>query len=223
MAERSMLREGVGRLNAGRNPVSALKDFLKTTLVGGLLFLVPLILLGLVLRQAMGVAGKLAQPVASMFPVHQIAGLAVGTIVAALILLIAAFVAGLFARTEFGRKLTHWIEESFLGNLPQYRVVTSMAEGLTKVEQADGLKPVLAEADGGWQLAYSLEELRDGWVAVFIPQSPTPLSGNVVYLPSRRVRPLDMGMAEAMKLVKHMGVGSAESLKSVDLAPPAVG
>lgn len=218
-----MLRAGAGSLNTESDPVSRFKAFLKTTLVGGLLFLVPLILLGLVLRQAMGVAGKLAQPVARMFPMHEIAGFAIGSIVAALILLMAAFIAGLFARTELGRKLTHWVEESFLGNLPQYRVVTSMAEGLTKVEQSEGLQPVLAEADGGWQLGYSLEDLRDGWVAVFIPQSPTPLSGNVLYLPSRRVRPLDMGMAEAMKLVKHMGVGSAESLKGVDLTPPTGG
>lgn len=201
--------------------MTRLKDFLKTTLIGGLLFLLPLILLALVLRQAMGVAGKLAQPIAARFPVHEIAGLAIGTIVAALILLIAAFAAGVFARTGLGRRMTHWFEESFLGNLPQYRVVTSMAEGLTKVEGAAGLEPVLAEADGGWQLAYSLEKLRDGWVAVFIPQSPTPMSGNVVYLPSARVRPLDIGMAEAMKLVKQMGVGSADALKSVDLAPPA--
>lgn len=199
--------------------MSPLKGFLKTTIVGGLLFLVPLILLGLVLRHAMGIAGKVAGPIAEMFPAHEIAGVAIGTIIAALLLLLAAFVAGIFARTDAGRSLTHWFEESFLGNLPQYRVVTSMAEGLTKVEQAEGLKPVLVGADGGWQLGYSLEQVRDGWVAVFIPQSPTPLSGNVVYLPSDRVRPLGIGIGEAMKLVKRMGVGSAESLKDVDLTP----
>jgi uncharacterized membrane protein len=95
-----------------------------------------------------------------------------------------------------------------------------MAEGLTKVEQSDSLKPVLVEVDGGWQIAYLLEALRDGWVAVFVPQSPTPMSGNVLYVPSERVRSLDMGMAEAMKIVKQLGAGSAESLKSVDLTLP---
>jgi uncharacterized membrane protein len=198
-----------------------IKEFLKTTLIGGLIFLVPVILLGLVLRHAMGIAGKVARPIAKIFPAHEIAGVAIGTVIAAVLLLLVAFVAGLFARTAPGRRLKQWVEESFLGNLPQYRVVTSMAEGLTKVEQAQGLKPVLAEVDGGWQIGYSLEQLRDGWVAVFVPQSPTPLSGNVMYLPDRRVRPLDMGIAEAMKLVKQMGVGSAKSLAGVDLTPPS--
>ena len=201
--------------------MSRIQQFIYTTVVGGMLFLVPVVLLGLVLRHAMEFAGKVARPIAAMFPTHHFAGAALGTVIAALIVLLVAFGAGLFARTPTGRRVTRWVEESFLGNLPQYRVVTSMAEGLTKVEQSDSLKPVLVEADGGWQLAYLLEPLRDGWVAVFVPQSPTPMSGNVLYLPSERVRPLDIGMGEAMKLVKQLGAGSAESLKSVDLSLPA--
>jgi len=200
--------------------MSRIQKFIYTTVVGGLLFLVPVVLIGLVLRHAMEFAGKVARPIAAMFPTHQVAGIALGTVIAALILLIVAFGAGLFARTPSGRRLTRWVEESFLGNLPQYRVVTSMAEGLTKVEQSDSLKPVLVEADGGWQLAYLLEEIQDGWVAVFVPQSPTPMSGNVLYVPSERVRALDIGMGAAMKLVKQLGAGSADSLRSVDLALP---
>ena len=199
----------------------SLKEFLKTTIVGGVLFLVPVALLGMVLRRAMDVAAKVAQPIAERFSAHEIAGVAIGSIVAALLLLFVAFVAGLFARTTPGRRLTRFVEESFLGNLPQYRVVTSMAEGLTKVEAADGLKPVLVEADDGWQLAYALETVQDGWIAVFIPQSPTPLSGNVVYVSNDRVRPLDIGIHTAMSLVKRLGAGSAEALRDADLSPVA--
>lgn len=203
--------------------MSRIQKFIYTTVVGGLLFLVPVVLLGLVLRQAMQFAGKVARPIAAMFPAHQIAGVALATVISAALLLLVAFGAGLFSRTPTGRRVTRWVEESFLGNLPQYRVVTSMAAGLTKVEESDSLKPVLVEADGGWQLAYLLEALHDGWVAVFVPQSPTPMSGNVLYVTQERVRPLEMGMAEAMKLVKNLGAGSAESLESVDLRPPSRG
>jgi len=199
--------------------VSKLGEFLKTTIVGGLMFLVPLILIGLVLRRALEFAGKIVKPVVAVFPYNQVAGIAVGTVVAALMLVAVAFLAGLAARTKTGRKLTHWVEQSFLGNMPQYRVVTSMAEGLTKIEQGDGLTPVLVSADGSWQLGYALEELRGGWTAVFIPQSPTPMSGNVLYVPSDRIRALDIGIHKAMKLVKQMGMGSAEALQGVDLSP----
>ncbi len=200
--------------------MSRLTEFLKTTLVGGLLFLVPVVLVGLVLRHALQLAGKVARPIVAFFPYNQFAGIALGTIFAALMLVMIAFLAGLAARTNTGRRLTGWVEQSFLGNMPQYRVVTSMAEGLAKIEHSEGLVPVMVSTDGSWQLGYALEELGGGWTAVFIPQSPTPMSGNVLFVPAAKVRPLGIGIHEAMKLVKRMGMGSAEALKGVDFTPP---
>jgi uncharacterized membrane protein len=199
--------------------VTAIKEFLKTTIVGGIVFLVPLILLILVLRHAMAFAGKIAGPIAALFPDHKIAGVAIATIIAALVLVLLAFLAGLFARTGVGRDLARWLEDSLLGNLPQYRMVKTMAEGLAQVEDSENLRPVLVSIEGGWQLGYLLEQVSAGWVAVFLPQAPTPMSGNVMYMPSERVRPLDMPIGEAMLLVKRLGVGSAQSLRTADLTP----
>jgi uncharacterized membrane protein len=195
----------------------AFKEFLKTTIIGGVLFLAPVILFALILRHAMGFAGKFAKPIAAQFPQHQIAGVAVATIVAALVLLVLSFCAGLAARTRAGKSATHWLEETLLGNLPQYRMVKSLAEGLTQVEGVQGMHPALVSIEGGWQLGYQLEELKEGWVAVFLPQSPTPMSGNVMYLPATRVRLLKIPIPEAMMLVKRMGVGSAAALRAADL------
>jgi uncharacterized membrane protein len=197
----------------------ALKNFLKTTIVGGLLFLVPVILLIAILGHAMRMLSKIAAPIAAAFPAHEVAGVAIATVVAALILLLLAFLAGLVARTETGRSVMRWFEESLLGGLPQYRMMKTMAEGLAQVEDASGIKPALVSIEGGWQIGYVLEEMRTGWTAVFLPQAPTPMSGNVMYMPSDRVRPLDMPIGEAMLLVKRLGVGSAKALHRADLTP----
>ena len=197
--------------------MKAIKEFVKTTVVGGIVFLVPAILLILVLRHAMAFAGSIAGPVAAAFPDHRIAGVAVATILAALVLLLFCFLAGLFAKTGVGHDLARWLEDTLLGNLPQYRMVKTMAEGLAQIEDGQNLKPALVSIEGGWQLGYLLEEVRAGWVAVFLPQAPTPMSGNVMYMPAERVRPLDMPIGEAALLVKRMGVGSARALRSADL------
>jgi uncharacterized membrane protein len=199
--------------------VKAIKEFLKTTIVGGIVFLVPLILLILVLRHAMSFAAKIAGPIAAMLPGHKIAGVAVATIIAALVLLLLSFVAGLFARTHVGRNLARWLEDSLLGNLPQYRMVKTMAEGLAQIEDARNLCPAMVSIEGGWQLGYLLEEVGTGWVAVFLPQAPTPMSGNVMYMPAERVRALDIPIGEAMLLIKRLGVGSASLLRTADLTP----
>lgn len=96
-----------------------------------------------------------------------------------------------------------------------------MAQGLAQVESAEGVSPALVSVDSGWQLGYLLEPLQNGWVAVFVPQAPTPMSGDVMYLPTDRVRPLGITMVQAMAIVKRMGVGSANVLRGADLTLPA--
>jgi uncharacterized membrane protein len=198
--------------------VDPIKTFLKATLVGGLIFLVPVVLVLLVLQHALRLAGKIAQPIAALLPVSHLGGVGVATLLAAAILLLVAFLAGLLARTGPGRRVTHWFEESILGGLPQYRMVKALAEGLAQVENGDGMRPVLMRGDEGWMLGYQMEELPDGWRVIFLPQSPTPMSGNVLYVEASRVKPLEISMVDAMQLVKRLGIGSAEKLRTANLA-----
>jgi uncharacterized membrane protein len=203
--------------------VNPIKSFLKATLKGGLMFLVPVVLLALVLRHALQFAGKMATPLAAVLPVSHVGGVAVATIIAVAILLFIAFLAGLASRTGPGRRVTHWFEESILGGMPQYRMVKSLAEGLSQIEGGTGMQPVLMRGDEGWMLGYQMEELPNGWRVIFLPASPTPMSGNVIYVEASRVRPLDLSMREAMQLVKRLGIGSAEKLRGENFAASVPG
>jgi uncharacterized membrane protein len=198
--------------------MNSIKSFLKATLVGGLMFLVPVVLVALVLRHALQFAGKIAQPIAAALPVSHLGGVAIATIIAVAILLCVALLAGLLSRTGPGRRITHWFEESILGGMPQYRMVKSLAEGLTQLETGSGMQPVLMRGDEGWMLGYQMEELPDGWRVIFLPASPTPMSGNVMYVEATRVKPLDLSMRDAMQLVKRLGIGSTEKLRGANLA-----
>ena len=88
------------------------------------------------------------------------------TLLAAVVLILVSLVAGLVARTNVGRRIMRWFENSLLGGLPQYQMVKSMAEGLAHVESAEGVDPALVSIEGGWQIGYLLEPLDNGWVTV---------------------------------------------------------
>ena len=198
--------------------MKSIKEFFKATVIGGLMFLVPVVLVLVVLGKALQFAGKVAQPIARTLPVSHMGGVAVATLIAVAILLLIALLAGLAARTGPGRRVTHWFEESILGGMPQYRMVKSLAEGLTQLENGTGMRPVLMRGDEGWMLGYQMEELPNGWRVIFLPASPTPMSGNVIYAEAARVQTLDLSMSEAMQLVKRLGIGSAEKLRGANLA-----
>jgi uncharacterized membrane protein len=181
-----------------RQENSSFFNLLKATIVGGLLFLLPLILVVLLLGHALKFAVKVAHPVSQAVGLDAALGPAGEDAFAALMLLTIAIAAGVVAGTTLGKTLLRWAENSFLGGLPQYRIMKTMAEGFAQIETADGATPALINVEDGWQLGYRLEQLPNGRVAVFIPQSPTPMSGNIMYLPG----------------------GSAKALRHADLALP---
>ena len=199
---------------------TVLARMLGSMVVGGLLFLLPLVLVALLLGHAIRLAGKVAKPITDTLQVDAVIGSGGEEALAILMLVVLSILAGLFARTKAGRTMMRWAESSFLGGLPQYQMVKTMAEGLAQVEGADGARPALINIEEAWQLGYVLEPLGNGWVAVFLPQAPTPLSGNAMYMPEERVRPLTITMVQAMAIVKRMGLGSGEALGQVDFTLP---
>jgi uncharacterized membrane protein len=201
-----------------------LKEFFKTTIIGGAVFLLPVALVLFILSYALRLAKGIAEPLSKILRLDQlgeVASVSIVTVLSIVVLVLVSFAAGFVARTRIGRRFTQWSENSLLGNLPQYQLMKNMAEGLAQIESASGLKPVLVSTGDGWQIGYLLEQLENDWVSVFLPQSPTPMSGNVMYLTAERVRPLAITMVQAISIVKAMGVGSGALLRGVDLRLPS--
>jgi uncharacterized membrane protein len=200
-----------------------MREFLKTTIIGGLFFLLPVALIVFILGYAVTTVTKFLQPVSRSLGLDQLAGdiggIGAATLTALLLLVLMSFVAGIVARTNLGAHITGWLEDKLQG-FPQYRLVKGMAQGLVHVETASDLQPALVAMEGGWQLGYLLEQLENGWVAVFLPQAPSAVSGNVMYLAADRVRPLGITMVQATAIMNSIGVGSAQALRGTDLGLP---
>jgi uncharacterized membrane protein len=147
---------------ANREQDTSWAGFVKATIAGGLLFLLPSILVVLLFSHAMRFAGKVAHPISQYLTLDKVVGPAGEEFLAVLMLVFISVAAGFVARTAVGRNLMRWSENSFLGGLPQYRLVKSVAEGLAQIENAEDLKPVLVNIVDGWQIGYLLETLQKG-------------------------------------------------------------
>ena len=187
--------------------------FVKATLVGGLLFMVPIILMILVLKQVLEMVGKVVDPLAAQFPVHTISGVGITTILAVILMLVVSFLLGLAAQTSAGRRLREWLEWTILGKVPGYVILKGVLTGSTGLEGEGGVQVVLARLEDAWQIAFLVETHADGQCAVFVPGAPSPMSGSIYFLPKDRVRPTDIPMAKALTMIRHMGVGSEELLR----------
>ena len=62
-------------------------ELAKTTLIGGLLFLIPLVIIVVVIGKAIGIMMVIAEPMADLLPVDSIGGIALANLLALLCLL----------------------------------------------------------------------------------------------------------------------------------------
>ena len=192
-------------------------QFLRTTLVGGLLFLVPIVVLVVVLGKALALAHKVVDPLAEHIPIHSVIGLRTPMLLAIVLIALFCSLAGILARTPFAKRIVRSLETAVLVNVPGYEFLKSMGEGMLGVEKQTGHQPVLARIEDAWQIAFLVERLADGHVAVFVPGAPNPLSGSVYFLTPDRIKVVDIPASGAMKCLRRVGAGSNALLRGVSL------
>jgi len=183
-------------------------SFLKTTIVGGALYLIPIVVVVAVLGKLHSAVSKLLTPLAATLPLPTIAGFEPVRIMALVALLLACFAAGLFSRTDIARQFVAWLENSILSNLPGYSMVSALAHDVAgDAHTGATMQPVLARIEDAWQLAMRVERVNDELFAVFVPGAPDPKSGSVYLLTEDRLKPVDILPRDAMRCIKGMGIG----------------
>ena len=95
-----------------------------------------------------------------------------------------------------------------LPNLPGYEFIKSLSGNLLGDERKSAYPVVLARIEDCWQIAFLVERLEGGHVAVFVPGSPSPQSGSVYFMTEDRIKLVDIPSQAATKCLKRYGLGS---------------
>jgi len=192
-----------------------LMDFLKTTLIGGLFVLLPILLLYLIIAEALGMIVALATPVADLlFKNHDLLA-AYPVVFAVIVLIMVSFLLGLLMRAETGRRFGKWIERTLLGRLPAYNAIKGLTSGLADSEERSTFLPALMHSqDGTQELVYIVEDHGNGQLTVMFPWTPTPFAGSIKIVKEKCITPLDVSMGDLTRVLSYWGVGVRELLGS---------
>ncbi len=195
--------------------------FVKTFIIGGLLFLFPLVVVTAVVGKAFGLVLSATKPVAQAMSVESIAGVAVVDAIAMVLLLLGCFAAGFLAQSAVGRKLYHAVDSNLEGVLPGYATLKArLGDAVGSEERRKTLRTVFVRFDDQAQIAFEVERLADGRVTVFLPGAPDPWSGTVVVVDADRVAPVDSDIMGAARTFKNLGWGTAAALDNVARKDP---
>lgn len=179
----------------------------KTTLIGGLLFLVPVVIILVVLGKAISFMMIIAEPMADFLPIDSIGGVALANLLALLCLLLICYLAGLVARISFASETMKAIEEKALMKIPGYVMIKAITSGMDS-SATQSMKPVLITLGDIQRIGLEIEQLEDGRSVVFIPSPPNRFSGVTQIVPADQIAYLDVSVMEIMDYTEQYNRGT---------------
>lgn len=188
-----------------------LVGFVKATVIGGVVVILPIALAILLVLQALKILHQVVDPVAGALGFRETL---VATIATVILLVGACFLVGLAMRTGIGAAARDAVERSVLNRVPGYSELRAVARSFAGVEK--NIYPsalVDLHASGALQPALVVEQRGDD-MAVYVPVAPAFTVGFVYVVPRDRVRLGQGGMAAAVKVIRQFGVGSLELVET---------
>lgn len=192
---------------------------MKTTILGGVLFLAPLAVLAILVGKVFQLSLLVVKPVESLIPVERFIGVASINLVAIAVIALVCYLAGLVAeRTMTGRTMQR-LDGLLMDMIPPYAVFKTVVASASSLEDLSSLmKPVLVRFDDYDQVAFELE--RDGERSVvFLPGAPSAWSGITVVADAERVQYLNLPTHQALKLMRTFGRGTLAARRALDTGP----
>jgi uncharacterized membrane protein len=185
--------------------------FIKTTLLGGLVVILPIVAVVVLLRRAVAFARAALTPIVGAVP----GGFVHPGLVASALVLGVCFLTGLLLRTTAAQRALHGLEQRVLERLPAYSVFRSLSRRILGQEEGPTFAAALAVIEGALVPAFIVEVHQDGRYTVFVPTAPTPVIGAIYILPPERVHRVDVPFHKAVGCVTRWGAGAEDLCRAV--------
>lgn len=183
--------------------------FVRSTILGGVFFLAPIIVLIVILAKAFGYAKKGVHAVVVHIPMVSDLRVGVATALSIAVVALVCLLAGFIAQTMIGRRLVNALESSVLSKIPAYEYLKQESASALGVAEIGELPVVFVPMEGGWQLGVQTETLSNGLVSIFVPGAPNPHSGSVFFFPTEVVRPAGINLAAGLNCLRRCGAGAS--------------
>ena len=186
------------------------RAFVKATLIGGLVVILPAAVIAFVFKWVFGLATDLIQPLTDVVMGDGAIPEVVADLLVIVVIVAFCFALGLVVQTSVGRFVHRKLEGKLARFAPGYKLVKeTVLQFLGKKKSPFSQVAVVQLFENGTlSTAFVTDEHEGGWYSVFIPTGPNPTSGQIFHLESRFVHPVGVGVEEAMRSIISCGAGS---------------
>jgi len=197
--------------------VEKLKSFFKTTILGGALVVLPIVILILVFKWLYDFVIDKLNPITYILVETARLQEFAASILALLIIMVLFFIVGLVIKTRLGIFTFEYIEKKFLIRLPFYKIIRETTLQLVGSRKTLFKQVALVSIFENDTLitAFITDEHEDGSFTVFVPSGPAPTAGFIYHLKKEYVHKINYPIDKAMKTIFSLGAGSKELVSSM--------
>lgn len=189
-----------------------LRRFFWTTIVGGLVVVLPITLLIVVVRWIIVFIVQAISPIKQLIQLPDELADWVLDLTAFGIVLGAFFLIGLIVQTNLGKQSIALIENQLLAQLPFYTTLRDTVQQFLGNREKMPFSEVVSVdvfSNNTRMIGFISEELADGRLTIFVPTGPNPTNGFIFCVSAEQVTRLDVRPDEAMRVVVGVGTGAS--------------
>ena len=197
------------------NLFNRLKNFFRTTFIGGLVALLPISLVVILFRWIIGLVEKYLGPLIGLVETDS-QFYKLGLYLLALIgIFLLFFFIGLIIKTSWGNFLRNGLEKRYLSKIPGYKLARETVTQFFGKNRSFFSEVVLVDLfNSGTLMTGFITDDQGEIITVFVPTGPNPTSGNIYHVPVEKVTKTTTHVDAGMKSIISCGAGSVEMFKS---------
>jgi len=194
-----------------------LKRFLRTTVLGGVIVILPVVLTFIFLRWLFRLITGFIDPLTRMLMAQSQLQEYIAGILVVIVIVLICFLVGLVVKTRFGRFIYQTLEKRILTIAPGYSLFKETIKQLLGRERAPFSSVVLVEVFGPashtMMTGFVTDEHPDGFYTVFVPSALTPTAGIVYHVEKQYVHFVDISVEDTMRTIISCGMGAQKLLE----------
>ncbi len=203
--------------------MNTIKSFVKMSLLGGSIVLLPIGLLLAAFGWVFGLIELLIQPLTKLVTGESdlsqltvIEKLSADAIVLGLIIA-ACFLIGIIIKTQVGQFIHEQLEGRILNVAPGYNLIKETVLQFLGNRPSPFSSVALVRIFGNETMvtAFVTERHENGSYTVFVPTGPNPTSGNIYHMKPEFVNLIDQSVEDVMRSIISCGAGSDAILKAM--------
>ncbi len=193
-----------------------LKSFVTTSILGGVVVVMPLALFIFVFMWLFRLITNLIQPFTTLLVSHFHLMEVVADIFAVMLILTGCFLVGILVKTKLGTFIQENFEKRIMSRAPGYALIkTTVMQFLGKGRLPfSSVAMVRAFENNTLMTGFITEQHPDGTYTVFVPTGPNPTTGYIFHLKKEFVHPVSVSAEEAFRSIISCGVGSQKIIQT---------